>query len=119
MNKKGDIETITYGIFIVIIVSFLLFMIVYKLLYAFTTGNESIVIDDKWEKVKGDNAKYLVSSLNGQVFEISDSLFKWRWDSSNLYATIKPGQVCQIETQGWRFGFLSDYKNIMTAECMS
>ncbi len=112
-SKKGSVEVWVIGIFLIL----LAISLVYNVIYAFTSGSESITIEEKWVKYKGDKAKYLVSTTNDQVFEISDTWIKGRWDSSNLYAKLKEGQTCKLETQGWRFPFLSDYKNIITAEC--
>ena len=109
LNKKGLI-----GILLIIVIAVLL--ITYPVSYAFTSGEETITIKDKWVKYHGNDAKYLVSSEDGQVFEITDSIIRWRFDSSNLYADIDVGNSYDIETQGWRFAFMSDYKNILEAE---
>lgn len=109
MNKKGLI-----GILLIIVIVVLL--ITYPVAYAFTSGEETIIVKDKWVKYHGNDAKYLVSSEDGQVFEISDSIVRWRFDSSNLYADIDVGNSYDIKIQGWRFSLLSDYKNILEVE---
>lgn len=115
MNKKGQ-EAI-FGFLGILAILLVIGLIAYTLGYAFTTGSETITIKEKWVKYHHDDAKYLVSSTNGQVFQITDTLIKWRWDSSDLYAYLESGQTCKIKTQGWRFPFFSDYKNILEAEC--
>lgn len=121
MNKKGSVENILLYIAIGIVVLIAILMIggfaIYNIMYVFHSGEETIIIKDKWVKQNGDSGKYLVSSTNGQVFEITDSIVHKRFDSSNLYARLEAGQRCKIKTQGWRFGYLSDYKNIINAEC--
>jgi len=114
MNKKGGFLEF-FGILFVAIIFAAFFT--YGITYALTIGEENIIVKEKWTKFSGDDAKYLISSKNGQVFEISDSLIKMRFDSSNLYSNIESGQSCKIKTQGWRFGFFSDYKNILEADC--
>lgn len=120
MNKRGDIEdfmgiaAILFTLFICLLV---VGLIAYSMIYAITTGEETITIKDKWEKYSGGDAKYLLSTTNGQVFQITDTVVKWRFDSSNLYARIDVGDTCKIQTQGWRFPLLSDYKNILEASC--
>ena len=109
MNKKGLI-----GILLVIIVAVLI--TAYPLSYAFTSGTETITVKEKWIKYQGNDAKYLISSGNGQVFEITDSIIRWRFDSSNLYADLDEGKTYDIKTQGWRFAIMSDYKNILEVE---
>jgi len=115
MNKKGVFGAI---IFIIILLLFLAWP-VYKLIYAFMTGEETITIDEKWVKYKGNDAKYLISSEDEQVFQITDSIIKWRWDSSNLYARLDEGKTYEIKTQGFRFPLFSDYKNILEVEEIS
>ncbi len=109
MNKGG---------FVIWLIGFLVILILivgvgYKLGYAFTSEEETITVEAKWDKRSGDKSKYLVSTTDGQVFQITDSFVNWRFDSSNLYARIKPGETYDIKTQGFRFGLLSDYKNII------
>ena len=91
-------------------------MITYPITYALTSGEEIIIVKDKWVKYHGSDAKYLVSSEDGQVFEITDSIIRWRFDSSNLYADIDVDNSYDISYQGWRFAIMSDYKNILKAE---
>jgi hypothetical protein len=92
-------------------------MVGYRIAYA-TTGSElTIAVQEKWVKYHGDDAKYLVSDVQGEVFQITDSWLYWRWNSSDLYAKLQPGMICKVETQGWRLGFMSDYRNIITADC--
>lgn len=116
MNKRGQ-EGLLIGIGVFILILLVLGFIGYGLMYALTTGSETITIKEKWVKYDGDDAKYLVSSNNGQVFQIADTFIKWRWNSSDLYASLDENQTCQIKTQGWRFPFFSDYKNILEAVC--
>ena len=116
MNKKGQ-ERLIVGVIILFMIILMIIVIGYYLGYALTIGEETITIKEKWVKYHGDDAKYLVSSTNGQVFQITDTIIKWRWDSSNLYADLDEGEICKIKTQGWRFPFFSDYKNILEADC--
>lgn len=111
MNKRGQWLSII-GFLIVILLIF-----GYGFVYAMTTGQETITIKEKWVKYHMSDAKYLVSSNNNQVFEITDSFWKWRWDSSDLYSMLEQGMNCTITTQGWRLPILSDYKNILEANC--
>lgn len=111
MNNKGNAFLIVCFIIIV------LFSLCYMLGYAFTSGHESIVIKEKWVKYHGSDAKYLVSSQSGEVYEITDSWVRMRWDSSDLYALLQPNMSCIIDYQGWRAPFFSDYKNIISANC--
>ncbi len=118
MNKKEDLMDGVYFLVLVLVVLAVFSGIIYSLVYATASGNEEITVKDKWTKHKGSTAKYLISSMDGQIFEISDSWLYWRFDDSNMYANIESGMTCEIQTQGFRFGFMSDYKNIiMTNNC--
>jgi len=110
-NKKGLV-----GLVFLLIAILVILPITYSLTYAFTTGSETITIKEKWVKYSGEDAKYLVSSEDGQVFQITDTYIKLRFDSSNLYAEIDEGETYNVKTQGWRFGLLSDYKNILSID---
>lgn len=113
-NKKGQV-----GQIIVILIGglIILSLLIYILGYSLTTGSEIITIKEKWVKYHGDDAKYLVSSTNEQVFQITDTFFYWRFDSSDLYTSLDEGETCKIKTQGWRFPFFSNYKNILSVSC--
>lgn len=112
MNKNGFM----IGLLITVVALLIISCISYGLIYAFTTGHETILVKEKWVKYSGEDAKYLVSSEDGQVFQITDSIIKLRFDSSNLYAQLDEGKTYNINTQGWRFALLSDYKNIIDVE---
>lgn len=112
MNRKGLIGSLVILVLLVVVAS-----AAYSITYALNTGHETITIEEKWEKIDGGTSKYLVSSTNGQVFQITDTILMWRFDSSNMYASIKEGNTCNIKTQGWRLPILSDYKNILEIDC--
>lgn len=70
------------------------------------------VIQDKWIKRASESSdKYLVQCGN-EVYEITDLLFKGKFNSSDIYANLKVGKKYEITTTGYRFELLSMYKNI-------
>lgn len=76
--------------------------------------NEEIIectIEDKWVKRSGKSDIYLVQCDN-EVYQITDLLFKGKFNSSDIYANLKVGKNYEITTTGYRFEFLSMYKNI-------
>ncbi len=84
----------------------------------FSTKTYTVTVTDKDVKNSSYDSKYLVFTKleNGEtkVFSVEDSLFKWRWNSSDVYADISVGETYEIEVIGWRIPFLSEYENIMT-----
>jgi hypothetical protein len=114
-NKKANALFFLGGALFVIV---LIAMVGYSVSYAFSSSYENVIIDDKWEKtMSGGSQSYMVSSTDGQVFVVDDSIIHMRFDSANMYASLKPGQDCYIKTQGFRFPFFSDFKNIIEADC--
>lgn len=73
-------------------------------------------VTDKEVKNKSDDSKYLVYAKdeNGdiQVFEITDALFAWQFDSSDIYAGIEIGKTYVFDAGGSRNKFFSWYPNI-------
>lgn len=76
--------------------------------------NEEIIectIEDKWIKRSGKDDMYLVQCDN-EVYQITDLLFKGKFNSSDIYAKLKVGKTYEITTTGYRFKFLSMYKKL-------
>lgn len=73
-------------------------------------------VTDKAVKNKSNDSKYLVytKDKNGeiQVFEITDALFAWQFDSSDIYAGIEIGKTYIFDVGGSRNKFFSWYPNI-------
>lgn len=79
---------------------------------------ESIVITVKdKERVAnrdGDGAKYLIWSEDGETFENVDSLFKGKFNSSDLYGQLERGKKYKCKVYGFRSGFWSMYRNLIS-----
>ena len=70
------------------------------------------VVQDKWVKRSSKSSdKYLVQCGN-EVYEITDLLFKGKFNSSDIYANLEIGKKYEITTTGYRFKLFSMYKNI-------
>jgi len=61
------------------------------------------------------NCKYLVFTDKG-VFENTDSLLGWKFNSSDIHAFIKDKACYKANVYGWRIPFLSKYPNILTLD---
>lgn len=77
-------------------------------------------VTGKEVKNKSDNSKYLIYTKdeNGEiaVFEITDTLFAWQFNSSDIYAGIEVGKTYKFNIGGSRNKFFSWYPNIYTYE---
>lgn len=76
----------------------------------------TVTVTDKEVKNKSNDSKYLIYTKdeNGeiQVFEITDALFAWQFDSSDIYAGIEAGKTYVFDVGGSRNKFFSWYPNI-------
>lgn len=64
----------------------------------------------------GDISKYLVWSSDQGVFQNTDTVWFWKWNSSDVQGKMLPGAKIHAKVTGLRFGFFSWYPNIITAE---
>lgn len=70
-------------------------------------------INDKWTKrVSSEGSDLYLVSCDDEVYQISDLLFKGKFDSANIYARLKKGKKYKIKTTGYRWGWFSSYQNI-------
>lgn len=73
-------------------------------------------VTDKGTKRYGRGDKYLVychnENGNSEVFEITDSVLKFRFDSSDLYNDVQIGETYEFTICGSRVPWLSWYPNI-------
>lgn len=50
-----------------------------------------------------------------ETFENADSLWHWKWNSSDLHARFQKGRCFDLTVYGWRVPLLSMYRNIIDA----
>lgn len=78
------------------------------------------IVTDKVVKNSSDQSRYLIFTEdkegNINTYEITDSLLAGRFDSSDLYASIKVGERYRFEIGGSRNQVLSWYPNIYSCE---
>ena len=75
------------------------------------------VTDKAVKRGSGKSAKdcYMIFT-DDTTYEITDSLLKWRFDSSDLYGTIEVGQTYEMDVAGFRVPFISAYPNIYSVK---
>lgn len=82
-----------------------------------------VTVTDKVVKNDDDDGKYLIYTVKDDgeplVLEITDSLYKWRFDSSDVYATIRKDTRYRFTICGDRIHFLSMYPNIYEVQEIS
>jgi hypothetical protein len=92
--------------------------------YSVTATQETLAVTilDKERIVEtGQNgsvsSKYLVFT-DGEVFENTDSLLMFKFNSSDVQGEMQVGSLCELKVYGWRIPFLSMYRNIAEANCV-
>jgi hypothetical protein len=90
-------------------------------MYAYGTKfNKTITIDDKFERVSGDqngvSQIFTVSDRDNNVYRVSRSLWYWQWYSTELWNKMKKGETYNVTGYGIRLGFLSMYPNIISIQ---
>lgn len=60
-----------------------------------------------------DSCEYLVYTDTG-TFKLADSYVHWRFNTSDVYGKVKECTRYDITYYGYRFGFTSDYPNIIS-----
>ena len=78
-----------------------------------------IVVVDKDRITTGSgesmSSKYLIFTET-ETFENTDSLTRWKFNSSDIQGQLRVGQAYQVEVYGYRIPFLSQYRNIVDVE---
>ena len=109
MNKKD-----------VIYIIFVLVILLTPIIYAVTDtcirySSEEIIeieIKEKYIKTENRSGTYFIIDKDNNAFEISDLLFKGKFNSTDLYNQLEVGKTYKVKTTGKRIHFLSMYKNI-------
>lgn len=74
----------------------------------FTINKMEVKRDDDFDR-------YLIFTDKG-VYENTDSMFKFKFNSSDLHNELQPGKTYQAITVGPRIQFLSMYPNVIKAQ---
>lgn len=103
------IKVFIYSIFIVIS---LIFLGWYMTIPYQNPEITTITVQEKYVKNLKGLGKYMIIDTNNNTYEITDLIFKRKFNSSDLYAKLKEGKTYEVEITGSRIEWLSCYKNI-------
>lgn len=97
----------------------LVFVFLGPCIYRSTAEEITITVAEK-ERVtqntsEGVSSKYIVSTKEGEVFEVTDSMSYMNCRASDRYFRLKPGRTYRCKVAGWRIGCASSYRNIIEA----
>lgn len=95
----------------------LVFLLCFKSLFLPLCTQDTITATVvKTERVTNSKGgKYLVFT-DREVLQNTDCLILWKWDSSDVYGALVAGKTYRFEVYGWRWGFMSWYRNIVAAD---
>lgn len=117
--KKKNLFLIN-KIFIVLIVCSILSAGLLTYRFSFNDYKYTITVTDKDRINKKEKSKYLVwgDNENGEslVFENTDKLIRFKFNSSNIQGELKVGETYEITVVGVRFSLFSWYENIIKVE---
>ena len=106
------------NIAIPIIIAAVLAAITYPAIYYSKWDTQVATVTDKQRITKtvdgNDQSYYLVYTDKG-TFKVEDSIVLFRFNSSDLYGSIKQDSTYTFRTVGFRAGFFSEYPNVVTA----
>lgn len=64
------------------------------------------------ERTGGDSGKYLIYTNEKGVFQDTDAIWYFKYNSSDVYNQLREGGEYECEVYGWRVPFFSWYPNI-------
>ena len=77
----------------------------------------NVTVTDKGVKNYKNQSKYLIYCKNEneeiEVYEITDSIFQSKFNSSDIYGSIEVGKEYTFVIRGTRIGITSTYPNIV------
>lgn len=115
-HEKGNV-----GNAFIVIVTFFVIIIgigstIFLNIQSYTNKQEiEITIKDKYVKNgsgKNSISKYLVVDTENNTYQITDLLFKGKFNSTDLYNQLEINKKYKIETTGNRIHYFSIYPNI-------
>lgn len=90
----------------------------YAYVSATTTTVEDTFVRDS-ERVcnkSGEDCKYLAFGQN-ETYENVDEWVFMKYNSSDVNKVLVKGNTCKLKVHGFRWGWMSWYRNIITADC--
>lgn len=87
---------------------------------SFNDHTYTITVSDKERVYDKSTSKYLIytktNDSNERVFEDTDNLLRFKFNSSDIYAQLEKGKIYKVDVVGYRLPFISWYENIIKVE---
>lgn len=113
MIRNHPMKTFAFGVSLVVgVIAFPSFFYTHM-----TVEEHTITVTDK-ERVCSTTdgnrtCKYLVFTENNGTFENTDSIWHFKFDSSDVYGNFVTGNTYEVVDYGWRIPLFSVYPNIV------
>ncbi len=120
--KESQIKCFIEDYFEIILkVIFILVMLIFGSITTYITAYSNVKevtveIKDKYIKKYDDKDIYMVVDTNNNTYQITDLIFIFKFNSTDIYNSLETGKKYQIITSGIRSRVLSKYPNINSAE---
>lgn len=115
-NQRGDI---LFKLQLLLVVALALALIGYVSVRIYravgTHRSETFTVEKSERIAEYKSGRYLIFTDRG-VYENTDSFLNGKFNSSDLYNQLKPGNKYTCDTIGWRVGLLSWYPNVLKCE---
>jgi hypothetical protein len=112
MSKKGFSGLLVTVIFVAVMVSFGAIHLTTEYL---KESEIVITVKDKERVVYSKSSQYLIWTEN-EVFRNTDTLMKWKFNSSDLQGKLEKGKTYRCKVYGWRINIFSKYRNLISCE---
>ena len=114
MDDNVAIVSVGTFIFLLMVIIILLFGLGCPTMLGWykTEWTEPVKVIDKTTKYYNKGSKYLIFT-DKEVFEVTDSFGKWRFNSSDIFGRIQKGKIYKFKVFWKRIRFLSMYRDIL------
>lgn len=100
-----------------IVIFVLLLGVVYPVAYVSSADwTDPVTVTEKDRGyTKGGGSNYRVYTTD-EVFENNDTLMFGKWNSADIQGRIHPGRTYRFRVAGWRWPFMSMFRNIIEVQ---
>jgi len=114
-NVKGAVGCILATVVLLVL------LVVLPIVWNVHREEATVTVVERMTVSPGDAQHYLVScEIEGQsgrhVLIVADSLWYWRWNSSDVWSNLEVGKQYRVTTAGYRIPIMSRWKNIIRYE---
>lgn len=111
-RQHGTGFMVGFGVLAVVLAVF-----AFVMYYNYGTASTKTLEISHVERIQDNsNSKYLIFTKNHGVFQNTDTVFYWKFRSSDVYNDLVDAKTAECKVYGWRIGILSKYPNIINCK---